>query len=69
MDRPDFLNDEQFQFLTQMNESDITNMFYAVPHILKHYPELTPVQAQQALLFRFVNSNEMSFAPVSATVM
>ncbi len=51
MIRPRFISEDLFAFLNGMDQDTMNNMFSAVPAILAHNPELTPREAQAALMF------------------
>ena len=52
MERPIFLTDEHLGILENLDQTALSNMFFAVPYLLQHFPELTPKQAQETLRYR-----------------
>ncbi len=40
VDRPEYCTDDHLAFLDAIRESSITNMFGAIPHLQRHFPEL-----------------------------
>lgn len=52
MERPIFLTEEHLKTLDLLDAKGIQDLFCAVPFLLKSCPDLTPHQAQEALIFR-----------------
>ena len=50
-DRPDYLKQEHLEFLDDLRESGVTNMFGARPYIEKEFPELSGSEAKRVLLY------------------
>ena len=46
MDRPDYITDEMLAFLDDVRDSGQTNMFGAVPYIMREFPDLLLAQAK-----------------------
>lgn len=51
MERPEFVTEEHLEFLDDLRESGVTNMFGATPYIEDEYPELTGQEAKDLLLY------------------
>ena len=52
MERPEIVRDEHLDFLDQLRESGVTNMFGAAPHLQDAFPdELNKQDARQVLLY------------------
>jgi hypothetical protein len=51
MERPEYVREEHLLYLDQLRESGSTNMFRAVPFILRHFPDLIEEQAKQVLVY------------------
>lgn len=51
MERPYFLSDAHLGVLADLDEAALSNMFLAVPYMLRRFPELSPRQAQDAVLY------------------
>jgi len=51
IERPAFVLDEHLEYLDELRESGETNMFGAVPYILREYPDLTRTQGSQLLTY------------------
>lgn len=47
--RPDFLTDEHLEYLDNLRESGVTNMFGARPYVARAFPDLTQEQAGKVL--------------------
>jgi hypothetical protein len=56
MERPVFLNDEHLEILDNLDPEALYNMFFVVPYILQRFPELTPNQAQDTLMYWLHNA-------------
>ncbi len=50
-ERPEFVTDEHLEYLDELRESGVTNMFGARPYLLRDFPELSQEQARKILLF------------------
>lgn len=49
--RPEFCTDEMLEYLDDLRESGVTNMFGAVPYVERNFPELTEGEAKEVLFF------------------
>lgn len=49
--RQDFIEDEHLEYLDDLRESGITNMFGARPYLLKEYPDLTKQEAGKIVTY------------------
>lgn len=49
--RPDFITDEHLEFLDDLRDSGVTNMFGARPYIIDEFPDLTEEQAKDTLTY------------------
>lgn len=47
--KPVKLSDEHLEFLDNLRESGVTNMFGARPYLMKAFPELSPKEAVDIL--------------------
>jgi hypothetical protein len=47
--RAEFITDEHLEFLDDLRESGATNMFGAVPYVLREFPDLSEDQASAVL--------------------
>lgn len=51
MTRPAFIEDEHLEFLDDLRESGVTNMFGARPYIQQEFPELVGKEAGEILTY------------------
>ena len=51
MDRADFVCDEHLEFLDELRESGVTNMFGARSYLLREFPELEKQDAGDILKY------------------
>ena len=51
MEKPATLRDEHLEFLDELRESGITNMWGAAPFIKEDFPELSRTEARQILFY------------------
>ena len=51
MKKPTVLEEHHLEFLDNLRESGVTNMFGARPYILEEYPELSRNEAQDILTY------------------
>lgn len=51
IDRPDFVEDEMLEFLDDLRESGVTNMFASRPYVEAEYPDLTEQQAGKVVSY------------------
>lgn len=49
--RPDYCTEEHLEYLDELRESGVTNMYGARPWIEKEFPELTADRASKILLY------------------
>ena len=49
--RPDFVTDEHLNFLDNLRESGVTNMFGASSYVKQAYPELSKSEARKVLAY------------------
>ena len=50
-ERPDFVTEEHLEFLDELRESGVTNMFGAGSYIEEAFPELSESQARKVLIY------------------
>jgi hypothetical protein len=50
-DKPEFCTDEMLEYLDELRESGVTNMFGARPYILREFPDLTEKEAGRVLVY------------------
>ena len=50
-DKPECLTEEHLEFLDDLRESGVTNMYGAAPYIQDEFPELSTMEAKQVLLY------------------
>ena len=50
-ERPDFVTEEHLEFLDELRESGVTNMFGAGSYIEEAFPELSESQAREVLIY------------------
>lgn len=50
-ERPDFVTDDHLEYLDELRESGITNMYGARPWIVRAFDELNDEQAKAVLLY------------------
>jgi len=50
-ERPGFVTEEHLEYLDDLRESGVTNMYGATPFIERRYPELTEKEATEILLY------------------
>ena len=51
MERPEYVTEEHLEFLDDLRDSGVTNMFGATPYIEDEFPDLGDVEAKQVLLY------------------
>ena len=51
VERPDFVTDEHLDFLDDLRESGVTNMYGAASYVYQAYPGLTERESQQVLAY------------------
>lgn len=51
MERPVMLTEEHLEYLDDLRESGVTNMFGATPHLQEEFPELTYQDAKAILVY------------------
>ena len=49
--RPEFVLDEQLEYLDNLRESGETNMFGATPYLVDEFPELSKQEARKILTY------------------
>jgi hypothetical protein len=49
--RPEFVKDEHLEYLDELRESGVTNMFGARPYLIQAFPELTQQEASKILSY------------------
>ena len=49
--RPKYVTDEVLEYLDELRESGVTNMYGARPYVQKAFPLLTPHEAAKALTY------------------
>lgn len=49
--RPDFVEDDHLDYLDELRESGVTNMFGARPYLMKEFPDLSKDEAGVVLLY------------------
>ena len=50
-ERPEFVTEEHLEYLDDLRESGVTNMYGATPFIERRYPELTEKEARETLTY------------------
>jgi hypothetical protein len=50
-ERQDFIDDEMLEYLDELRETGVTNMFGARPYLLASFPELTKNEAGKVLQY------------------
>jgi hypothetical protein len=50
-DKPEFVTDDMLEYLDDLRESGITNMFGARPYIEDEFPDLTSKEAGEVLIY------------------
>jgi len=55
MERPDCVEDEYLEYLDNLRESGVTNMFGATPYLIQNFPELSNPDAKKVLLYWMEN--------------
>lgn len=50
-DRPAFCTEEMLEYLDELRESGVTNMFGASPYICSEFPHLTKQDAREVLSY------------------
>ena len=58
MERPGFVTENHLEFLDDLRESGVTNMFGATSYIEDEYPELSSQEAKDLLLYWMDSFNE-----------
>ena len=48
-ERPKFVEDEHLEYLDDLRDSGVVNMYGAIPYLREMYPELNKVEASQVL--------------------
>jgi hypothetical protein len=51
IEKPEFVTEEMLEFLDDLRESGVTNMFGARPYVEREFPELTTEQAKKVLIY------------------
>lgn len=51
MEKPDFVTQEHLEFLDDLRESGVTNMFGATPYLEEEFPELNYDQSKKVLIY------------------
>ena len=51
VEKPKYVTEEHLDYLDQLRESGVTNMFGAVPFILVEFPDLSEKQGKQILIY------------------
>lgn len=51
MNRPVFCDNEHLEYLDNLRESGVTNMYGASPYLQEDFPELTKEKARDVLLY------------------
>jgi hypothetical protein len=51
MIRPEYLKDEHLNYLDELRETGLTNMFGAAPTLMTHYDDLTKEEARKILAY------------------
>ena len=49
--RPDFVTDEHLEYLDNLRESGVTNMFGAASYLMAAFPNLTKPQSREVLTY------------------
>ena len=49
--KPDFVTEEHFEYLNNLRDSAVTNMFGATPYLMSKFTTLTSQQASQLLIY------------------
>ena len=49
--KPECLTEEHLEFLDDLRESGVTNMFGARPYVQDEFPDLSTMEAKQVLLY------------------
>ena len=50
-ERPEIVEEEHLEYLDDLRESGVTNMYGARPYLLDAFPELTKEEAREILLY------------------
>jgi hypothetical protein len=50
-DRPEFVTEDMLEYLDELRESGITNMFGARPYVEEEFPELSSGNAGKVLIY------------------
>ena len=51
MEQPKFCNEEMLEYLDDLRESRVTNMFGATPYLQEMFPELSKKEAKKVLVY------------------
>jgi hypothetical protein len=49
--RPEFVTEDMLDFLDELRETGVTNMFGAAPYVHDEYPDLTKKESKDVLLY------------------
>ncbi len=50
-ERPEFVTDEHLEYLDELRESGVTNMYGASPYVQREFPELSQDQSRKVLTY------------------
>lgn len=51
MEKPNFVTEEHLEYLDDLRESGVTNMFGATPYLMAEFPELSKQEARKVLTY------------------